>query len=65
MGEDPNAAQKLIESFETLPETEQHEVLAQLLHRLIDSPYTALSDEDFTQVADLIFQEFDRGEAQE
>src|ERR671924_1669299 len=27
-----NVAQKLIESFETLSETEQHEVLAQLLH---------------------------------
>ncbi len=59
-----NAAQKLIDSFEALPETEQHEVLTQLLHRLIDSPYAPLSDEDFTQAADLIFQEFDRREEQ-
>ncbi len=59
-----NAGQKLIDSFEVLPETEQHEVLAQLLHRFIDSPYASLSDEDFTQAADLIFQEFDRREKQ-
>jgi hypothetical protein len=59
-----NAAQKLIESFEALPETEQHEVLAQLLRRLIDFPYASLSDEDLTQAADLVFQELDRGEAQ-
>ncbi len=59
-----NAAQKLIDSFEALPESEQHEVLAQLLHRLIDSPYASLSDEDFTQSADLIFQELDRREKQ-
>jgi hypothetical protein len=59
-----NVAQKLIESFESLPETEQHEVLAQLLRRLIDSSYASLSDEDLTQAADLIFQEFDRTEAQ-
>jgi len=45
-----------------LPETEQHEVLAKLIHRLIDSPYAPLPDEDFTQ-ADLIFQELDRTEA--
>ncbi|MGH8521764.1 MAG: hypothetical protein ACREU9_10200 [Gammaproteobacteria bacterium] len=55
-----NAAQKLIDSFEALPEAEQHEVLAQLLHRLIDSPYASFSDEDFTQSADMIFKEFDR-----
>ena len=59
-----NVAQKLIESFESLPETEQHEVLAQLLRRLIDSPYESLSDEELTQATDLIFQEFDRTEAQ-
>jgi hypothetical protein len=59
-----NVAQKLIESFESLPETEQHEVLAQLLRRLIESPYASLSDEDLTQAADLIFQEFDHSEAE-
>lgn len=59
-----NAAQKLIESFEALPETEQHEVLAHFLNRLIDSSYAPLSNEDFTQAANLVFQEFDRGEAQ-
>ena len=59
-----NAAQKLIESFEALPEAEQHEVLAHFLNRLIDSSYASLSDEDFTRAANLVFQEFDRGEAQ-
>ena len=35
-----------------------------LLNRLIDFPYASLADEDFTQAAALIFQEFDRHEEQ-
>lgn len=59
-----NAARQLIDSFEALPEGEKHEVLAQLLRRLIDTPYSTPSDQELTRVADLVFQEYDRREAQ-
>lgn len=57
-----NAAQQLIESFDALPEQEKHEVLAQLLRRLMSTPYATASDDDLTQAADLVFQEYDRHE---
>jgi len=59
-----NAARELIDSFEALPEQEKHEVLAQLLRRLMDSPYSLPTDEELTQAADLVFQEYDRRESQ-
>ena len=59
-----NAARQLIESFEALPEQEKHEVLSQLLRRLMQTPYESASDEELVGAADLIFQEYDRGEAQ-
>jgi hypothetical protein len=59
-----NAARQLIDSFEALPEQEKHEVLSQLLRRLMDKPYASASDEDLVGAADLIFQEYDQREAQ-
>ena len=59
-----NVAQQFIASFEALPEEEKHDVLIQLLRWLADVPYSAPSDEELTQAADLVFQEYDRHEAQ-
>lgn len=59
-----NAAKQLIDSFEALPEQEKHEVLSQLLRRLMDKPYSSLTDEELTGTADLVFQEYDRREGQ-
>ena len=59
-----NAARQLIDSFEALPDDEKHEVLGQLLRRLMDKPYASPSDEELTGAADLIFQDYDRREAQ-
>jgi hypothetical protein len=59
-----NAARQLIESFEALPEQEKHAVLAQLLRRLMEQPYDSASDDELIGAADLIFQEYDRREAQ-
>jgi len=53
-----NAAKQLIDSFEALPEDEKHEVLAQLLRRLMSTPYSSPSDEDLVQAADLVFKEY-------
>ncbi|HLF29587.1 MAG TPA: hypothetical protein VI566_01015 [Xanthomonadales bacterium] len=59
-----NAARQLIDSFEALPEHEKHEVLGQLLRRLMDKPYASLSDEELTGTADVLFQDYDSREAQ-
>jgi hypothetical protein len=59
------AARQVIESFEALPEQDKSEVLAQLLRRLIDSPYVVPADEELTHAAALVFQEYDHREAQE
>lgn len=59
-----NAAKQLIDSFEALPEDEKHEVLAQLLRRLISTPYSSPTDEDLVHAADLVFQEYDRREGE-
>ena len=59
-----NAAKQLFYSFEALPEDEKHEVLAQLLRRLMNTPYASPTDEELTHAADLVFQEYDRREGQ-
>lgn len=59
-----NAAKQLIDSFEALPEQEKHQVLAQLLRRLMDTPYSSVTDEELTGAADLVFQDYDRRENQ-
>ena len=57
-----NAAKQLLDSFEALPEQEQHEVLAQLLRRLMESDYAAPSNAAMLQAADVVFQDYDRRE---
>ncbi len=47
-------AQQLIDSFEALPEDEKHHVLVQLLRRLMDTPYSAPSDEELVHADDLV-----------
>ena len=57
-----NAAKQLLESFEALPASEQHEVLAQLLRRLMDSDYGTVSEATMLHAADVVFQDYDRRE---
>jgi hypothetical protein len=59
-----NTARQLVDSFEALPEDERHEVLGQLLRCILDKPYASLSDEELTGTADVLFQDYDSGEAQ-
>lgn len=58
-----DAARHLLKSFEALSETDQREVLAQLLRRAADLPYSFPSDDEFLRAADQVFQELDRREA--
>ena len=57
-----DAAKHLIDSFEALSAEAQHEVLAQLLRRLMDVEYTGLPEATLLHAADVIFQEYDRRE---
>lgn len=59
------AAQQLIQSFESLPEEDQREVLVELLRFPIETGYPSSSDEELLHSADLIFLEYDEREAQE
>lgn len=57
-----DTATQLLATFETLPATEQHEIVTQLLRRTSAMPDTPLSDEDLTSVADDLFQMLDAEE---
>ena len=59
-----NTARQLVDSFEALPEDEKHEVLGQLLRRILDKPYASLSDEELNGTADVLFQDYDSRETQ-
>ena len=58
-----DAARHLLKTFEALSETEQGEVLAQLLRRAAELPHSLPSDEELMHAADQVFQELDRREA--
>lgn len=60
-----NAAKRLIDSFEALAEQDQRQVLIQLLRRIMDQPYASFTDEELTDAADLVFQEYDHRESQD
>jgi len=51
-----HGTRQLLDSFDALPETEKHEVLAELLRRLA---YASPSDDDLTRIADLVFHQYD------
>lgn len=55
-----NAAERLIESFEALPDLDKREVLCVLLRHAIASPYPSPADEDLLHAADQVFQDLDR-----
>ena len=59
-----DAAKHLVKSFEALSETDQREVLEELLRHtsLLTTEFPA--DEELVSAADQIFQEYDRREAQ-
>ena len=59
------AAQQLIQSFESLPEKDQHDVLVELLRFPIEAGYTSPSDEELLYSADQIFLKYDELEAQD
>jgi hypothetical protein len=59
------AARRLIEQFDALPEQERSEVLAELARRVALSPHGLPRDEDLLAAADHLFVELDQRESTE
>lgn len=59
-----SAAQRIIAEYDALPQVEQQQVLAAMLHRVAAEPHDLPSDDDLVAAADHLFQELDRCEQQ-
>ncbi|MGE3274173.1 MAG: hypothetical protein AB7O67_03610 [Vicinamibacterales bacterium] len=57
------AAKKLLEDFEALPERERSEVVAELARRVALAPHDLPNDADLLASADHLFSELDRRES--
>ena len=56
------AARKLLEDFEALPDADRSELLAELLRRVATAPHDLPTDEDLVSAADQLFVDLDRRE---
>ena len=56
------AAKQLIESFESLPESDKQSVAVEILRRTTSDGYPALADEELVLAADQVFLDLDRRE---
>jgi hypothetical protein len=56
------ATQQLLEQFESLPDEERSELVAELARRVALAPHDAPADEDLIAAADRLFVEIDRRE---
>jgi hypothetical protein len=53
------AARKLLEDVEALPESDRSEIVAELLRRVVTAPHDLPSDDDLVSAADRLFTELD------
>jgi hypothetical protein len=56
------AAQKVLKTFETLPEPDKQDVVVEILRHTLEGDYSSLDDSDLMLVADQVFLELDRHE---
>jgi hypothetical protein len=56
-------AQEILNSFDSLPNTEQLEIALEILRRLVNFDFPPLSDEDLTLNAEELFLALDQQEA--
>jgi hypothetical protein len=54
--------QHLLETFETLPEPEKHELASEILRWSAHAAHPNLSDDEFVRAADEVFVDLDRRE---
>lgn len=53
-----------MEAFESLPELEREEVIAELFRRVARGVHSSPSDQELVEAADRVFTEYDRRESQ-
>lgn len=58
-------AKHVIENFESLPDDEKIEVLAEIIRLSRDIEYPDVADDEFRSAADSLFLDYDRREAAE
>jgi len=56
------AARKLLEDFDALPDADRAEILSELLRRVAMAPHDLPSDGDLLTAADQLFTDLDRRE---
>ena len=59
------ATQKLLDDFETLPDQDRSELVAELARRVALAPHDLPQDDDLVPAADRLFTELDRREPPE
>ena len=59
------AAEKLLEQFEALPDRDRSELMTELVRRVALAPHDLPTDEDLVASADRLFVELDRREPPE
>jgi hypothetical protein len=59
------AAQQVLKTFDTLPETDRQELTVEILRRAPIEDRTELDDSDFVLLADQVFLDLDRREESE
>ena len=57
------SVQQLLDSFESMPETERHQVAVEIIRRTLGLELPPLSDEELTLNAEQLFLELDKLEA--
>jgi len=58
-----HVAEQILETFDSLPREEQHEILAELLRRSGELPENFLTDDRLSSLADDLFQTLDAEES--
>jgi hypothetical protein len=56
------AAEQLLKEFESLPDSDKHEVASEILRRVFKIDYTPLSDDELILNAEAVFLELDQRE---
>lgn len=59
-----NAARKILDEFEALPEAEKQAFVSELLRRVVAAGYSFPDDNELLHAADRVFSELDRSESE-
>ena len=57
-----DGVKSVLEAYESLPESEREEVLAELIRRAAHSDHQSPTDDELVEAADRVFLEYDRSE---